>query len=95
MGKTDSYIGFAVRSGRIVFGIDNVERYRKRMYALVICPTASDNLRESARRFAERKAIPLVTVDRPLEDIVFKSNCKLEALTDANMAKAVIENAGR
>ena len=46
-------------------------------------------------RFAERKAIPLVTVDRPLEDIVFKSNCKLVALTDANMAKAVIENAGR
>ena len=95
MGKTDSYIGFAVRSGRIVFGIDNVERYRKRMYALVICPTASDTLRESARRFAERKAIPLVTVDRPLEDIVFKSNCKLVALTDANMAKAVIENTGR
>lgn len=43
MGKTDSYIGFAVRSGRIVFGIDNVERYRKRMYALVIVRRLSDN----------------------------------------------------
>ena len=84
-----------MRSGKIVYGIDNIKRHTGRMYALVICPTASENLRDSAARVAERKGIPLVTSDGPLEEIVFKTNCKLVALTDANMAKAVRENAGR
>lgn len=95
MGNIASYLGFAVKSGKIVYGIDNVTASKKRAYALVICPTASENLRESAERYAERGNVPLVTSARPLEDLVFKSNCKLVALLDANMAQAVIETAGR
>lgn len=95
MGNIASYLGFAVRSGKIVYGIDNVSALKKRAYALVICPTAAINLRESAERYAARKNVPLVTAERPLAELVFKANCKLVALLDANMAQAVIETAGR
>ena len=95
MGNLASYLGFAVRSAKIIYGIDNVTARKKRVYVLVICPTASANLRESAQRYAERNGVPLITSPQPLEDLIFKSNCKLVALLDANMAKAVIETAGR
>lgn len=95
MGNIASYLGFAVKSAKIIYGIDNLTARKKRVYALVLCPTASENLRDSAVRYSERTGVPLITAEQPLEDLVFKSNCKLVALLDANMAKAVIETAGR
>ena len=95
MADIGSYIGFAVRSGKIIYGIDNIEASRKRKYALVLCITASGNLVKNAVRYAEINDIPLVTTMHPLEDIVYKHNCKIIALLDRNLAKAVIETAGR
>lgn len=95
MGKIESYIGFAVKSNKIIYGIDNIEKAKKKVYLLVLSFTASENLREQAQRFSERKNVPIVETVVPLEDIVFKSNCKIIALTDENMAKAVRENNGR
>lgn len=95
MGNIASYLGFAVKSAKIIYGIDNLTARKKRVYALVLCPTAAANLRESAERYSQRTGVPLITTKQPLEDLVFKSNCKLVALLDANMAKAVIETAGR
>ncbi len=92
MGNIGSYLGFAVRSGKIIYGIDNIKKSRKRKYALVLCPTASDNLSEYAAEYSEKYGVPLVKSDRPLEDVIYKRNCKLVALLDANMAKAVTEN---
>lgn len=95
MGKIESYLGFAVRSGKILYGIDNIAVGRKRKYALVLCCTASENLAQKAKTVAERDGIPLITTETPLEIMVNKTNCKLVALTDAHMAKAVTETAGR
>lgn len=95
MGNLASYVGFAVKSGKIIYGIDNLLAARKRVHLVVICPTASDNLRKSAERFAETRRVPLIASPQPLEELVFKTNCKLVALLDVNMAKAVMENAGR
>ncbi len=95
MADASVYLGFAVRSGKIVYGIDNIERCRKRIYALVLCRTASGNLADKAKRFAERRGLPLVVTEEPLEDIIYKSNCKIIALLDGNLAKAVTEVIGR
>ena len=95
MGKLASYLGFAVKSGKIIYGIDNLNSGKKRVFALVICPTAAANLRDGAEKYAGKYGVPLVTASVPLEDLVFKRNCKLVALLDANMAQAVIETAGR
>lgn len=95
MSKIDGYLGFAVKSGKILYGIDNIEVSKKRKYLLVLCPTAGSNLVKNAKFYSEKYEIPLVTVDSPLENIIYKTNCKIIALLDANMAKAVKENAGR
>ena len=93
MGRIESYLGFAVRSGKIVYGMDNIETSRRRLYALG--PDASVNLAERAERYAARRNVPLIKAEKPLEELIRKPNCKLVALLDANMAKAVISSVGR
>ena len=95
MGRIESYLGFAVRSGKIVYGMDNIETSRRRLYALVLGPDASVNLAERAERYAARRTVPLIKAEKPLEELIRKPNCKLVALLDANMAKAVISSVGR
>lgn len=95
MGNIGSYIGFAVKSGKILYGIDNITLSRKRKYVMVICRSASENLVDKATAYSEKNGVPLITAELPLEELVNKSNCKLIAILDANLAKAVIGTDGR
>ena len=95
MGKIESYIGFAIRSRKIVFGIDNIKIYRKRMHLIVLCPTASENLKREAEYLSGVKEIPLITTDAPLDELTFKNNCKIAAITDKSLANAVTDNIRR
>ncbi len=95
MADISAYLGFAVRSGKIVYGIDNIIKCSKRMYALVVCGTASENLADKARLFSQRRHIPMIVTETALEDILHKRNCKAIALLDYNLAKAAQEANGR
>lgn len=95
MADISAYIGFAVRSGKVVYGIDNIVKCTKRIYAIFVCPTAAKNLSDKAKLFSERHDIPLATTETPLEDIVHKQNCKAIALLDHNLAKAARNAIGR
>lgn len=95
MADASVYLGFAVKAMKVVYGIDNIEKCRKRIYALVLCPTAAVNLSEKLKKFAEKRRLPLIVTKEPLEDMIYKRNCKALALLDENLAKAVTEAIGR
>ena len=95
MGKIESYIGFAIKSRKVVFGIDNIKIARKRMYLIVLCPTASENLKREAEYFSGTKEIPLIMTDVPLDELTFKNNCKIAAIMNKSLAKAVTDNIRR
>lgn len=89
--KFASMLGFAVRAGKIVYGLDNLKSARA-LKLLAVSDGASDNLTDGMKRIAERKSVTLVQV-KSLEELV-GYNCKALGITDENMAKAMIEYAG-
>lgn len=92
--KNDKFvtmIGFARRSGKIVYGLDSLKR-SKNIKLLAVSDTASDNLKRNMERLADNSEIPIVLVER-LESTV-GNNVKALGLTDTNMAKAVAEYIG-
>jgi hypothetical protein len=94
-GKDITFIGFSVKSRRIVYGINQIINSRKKLYLLILCKSASENTKKEARNFAKNHAIKiLITKDILLEEIVNKINCKSAALTDKNLAVAVLDNVG-
>ncbi|MDE6618413.1 MAG: hypothetical protein K2K13_05265 [Clostridiales bacterium] len=89
--KNDKFvtmIGFARRSGKIVYGLDSL-KHAKNVKLLAVSDTASDNLVRNIERLADINEIPIVYAVGL--ELTVGNNVKALGLVDGNMAKAVAE----
>ncbi len=90
--KVDTFIGFSVKSGNVTFGGDAIARLRGGVYALIMCNTAAKNTQKLAIKYKSKFFCPLVVCYSGLENAVNKVGCKLIAIRDKNLAKAITDN---
>lgn len=91
-GKIISYIGFAARANKIVFGTDRI-LVRPRVPVIVLSGNAAENTTKKISSYAEKSKSPVVILENvTLEEILKKNNCKVVAVTDRELANAIIEN---
>ncbi len=85
--KIETYIGFAIKKGSVVFGCDNIARYRKKVYLLLATQTLSPNSLKVLNACAERFSCKV----KLIEDYEFlsKKNCKALAICDKSLADAI------
>ena len=88
--KVETYIGFAIKKGSVVFGCDGIKISRKRMCLLLYTPTLSINSLSVLQQVAERTGCPLAQIDDT--DTLRKKNCKALAICDKSLARAILEN---
>ena len=86
--KIETYIGFAIKKGSVVFGCDNIGNYRKKVYLLLKTKTLSNNSASVIQSVAEKRAIELLEIDD--YDLLAKRNCKALAICDKSLADAII-----
>ena len=90
--KAETFIGFALRTGRYKTGLNAVATL-KRARLIILCKSASDNTKEQGRKFALKFHCPLlITAEKTLEELVFKSGVKIMAITDKAIAQAIENN---
>ncbi len=89
--KVETFIGFSVRARALITGSDAVER-AKRAYLILLCASASENTAKLAESCAKRLGCPLMVCKKPLQDACNKTNCKIAAVTDKNLAAAITDN---
>ena len=89
--KVETFIGFAIKSRSISMGSNTIATL-KRAYLIIVCDSASEGTKKTAQSYANKFSCPLMVSKTLIEDIVFKENCKILAITDKNLAKAIIEN---
>lgn len=87
--KLFTYLGFCIRKGALVRGVNAIQACRKPIYLLLLCSSASPNTVKEAESIALRRGLPLFTVD-DLEGLVQKQNCRLAAVTDQKLGEAAL-----
>ena len=93
--KIITYVGFALRARKIKCGVNAVKTIKGKAYALIVCKSASKNTFEEAIDLAKKLSATLVISNEfLLEDVVCKPNCKLVAVTDESLGKAILDNLG-
>lgn len=91
--KISSYIGFAARARKIIYGVDQITARGKKHRLIVMCSTAGENTSKQITAYAEKTSSPLIVLSGvTIEEILKKNNCKVIAVTDENLAKAIINN---
>ena len=90
--KTQTFLGFAVRARKAVFGGNSVAAL-KRAEVILISPDASENTLKEGKKLAAKLKCKAFVTDRPLEEMVFRSGVKIVAVTDKALGKAIAGNA--
>lgn len=87
--KVQSYIGFAIKKGSVVFGCDNIEKYRKKIYLLLNTKTLSANSLTTLQSVASKRSVALLQIDD--YDLLLKRNCKALAICDKQLSDAIVK----
>ena len=89
--KAESYIGFCIKAGKLTCGFNAVESLKKEVYLLLLCDTASANGKKSAKKLQKRFGCEmLLFCGKTLEEVTGKTGCKLAAVREQNLAKAIL-----
>ena len=58
MDKIETYIGFSVKKGSVVFGLDCLTRYHKKLYLVVVTQSVAEKTKANAKQYAgDRKSV--------------------------------------
>jgi ribosomal protein L7Ae-like RNA K-turn-binding protein len=91
--KAITLIGFAIKAGKCRIGTNAIATL-KRVYLIIVCKSASDNTKKQAKDYGVKfHANVMVSVNKTLEEITYKENAKMLAITDRDFAKSIQEYA--
>lgn len=89
--KIKAYLGFARRAGKLVLGVNAVKAARGRVYLLVADSSASLNTKKEIISLGKKFSCPVVEVGE-LELLTGKALCKLAAVCEENLARAILQD---
>ena len=90
VNKLESLLGFAVKSGKIVFGFDNLCETRKNVKLVICSPTVNEKVKQKLILLCNHKNWDLIETLELLEGLIHRENCKVVGIVDKNMASAIL-----
>ena len=91
--KIETYLGFALRAGKVTLGLNSIEALKKGVYCMLLDEGAQKNSQKQARKLHERLRCPLVVIEG-LGALIKREGCKVVAVRDPSLAGAILREAG-
>lgn len=94
MGRSriETFIGFCVKSGKITLGSGAVDMLKEKVYLILVSADAAKNTQKLAVKFKHRFRCPLLICKSEFETVVNKAGCKIAAIRDKGLARAILES---
>ena len=92
INKIRTYLGFAIKSKKIIFGYDNIVTYKKNQILILSSSTVNEKVSAKINSFAERNNIKIIKLkDITCEELISRENCKIVSVIDESLANAIIK----
>lgn len=92
INKLRTYLGFSIKSGKVVFGFDNLLKLKKLPFIILISSTQNEKVTNKIFEFGKKEEIVVIKLNElKLEDLVYRDNCKVIGILDFNLAKVISE----
>ena len=89
-----AYLGFCLRAGKIIFGVDDIETHKKKIHLLLVDSSLAENSLKRLKKANEKFLSPLLTVEEGLlGTLLHRPAVKAVAIKDYNLAKAILQTA--
>lgn len=90
--KIETFIGFSVKSRKIAYGCGAIDALKNEVYLIIVSADAAANTQKLAVKFKNRHKCPLLICKTDFERIVNRAGCKIVAVRDRGLARAITEN---
>lgn len=90
--KIISYLGFAQKAGKIIYGIDNLLKRKKGCPLVMVCASASDRTKKDIALYMGES--PIIEIE-DLSSLLNKNGVKVIAVTDENLREAIINECNK
>ena len=89
--KLASYFGFCVRSGKIAYGVDDIEKQKKSVFLLVFDEALGGSSTRVLIKAQEKFACPMLVAGQGvLAQLLHKPAVKAVAIKDKHLAQAIL-----
>lgn len=88
--KIKSYVGFAIRAGKAIFGVDQILVSGKRIHLILADVALSANSKQKLMNFAEKKGIPWGEWEN-IGELTALPFCKAVGIREPYLAKAILQ----
>ncbi|HHU42842.1 MAG: hypothetical protein QM214_05420 [Bacillota bacterium] len=86
--KIKSYLGFCIKAGKAVFGVDNIVKIKRGLYLIIQDKELGNASKRKLRNYVVSNNVELLELD--IKQILAKENCKAVGLKEKNLANAII-----
>ena len=90
-GKIETYIGFCIKSRKIALGSGAIDILKNGVFLILTDGTSAKNTKKLALKFKNRFSCPLVVCKSGFEKAVNKQGCKIAAIRDNELSKAILQ----
>lgn len=90
--KVRSYIGFCFKARKLVLGSSAIGTLKGGVFLLIMDGNAAQNSIRYALKYKKRFLCPLLVCKDGFEELVGKPLCRLAAVCDENLAKAILDS---
>lgn len=89
--RVESYLGFCMRAGKIVFGVDGIEQQKRGVFLLIFDEAIGENSFKAVQKSMIKHGCPLIQAEREtLGTLLHKPSVKAVAIKDKNLALAIL-----
>lgn len=92
MNKVISYIGFAIKSNKILVGQSSLKQAKQHIHLILVCHTASENLKNLAKNLAAKNNCNFLITKPDLSALTHIADVKIVGILDESLAKAILDN---
>ncbi|MEG1608888.1 MAG: hypothetical protein RR348_03395 [Clostridia bacterium] len=91
--KIDSYIGFAVKSRKVIFGLEMLLRARKPPFVVLYDESLGANSLKNMMFYCDTNNVVMLKISaNHLNELLQRQNIKILSIVDESLSKAIIEN---
>ncbi len=92
IGKIDCYINFAVRAGKVLWGVDSLERAKRIPFVILFDETLGANSFKQLETYCSKTGAKALGLPKDyLNNLLKRANVKVLSLTDESLAGAILK----
>lgn len=91
--KICSYVGFAIKSGKVLIGTDAILNFKRKIGTVITCTSLAENALKKLEEFSKERKIPLIHFKgESLKALNFNEKVKVVAILDVNLSAEILKN---